>query len=212
MWMKIVVFSLIVFIGGGVILWDISHTSLSSLSEAVSDDGIIIEVVDTEKTKKTTGLPRLPEGEGHRLPAFTLPLLGGAHVDAASFKRPVVLLHFWASWCAPCIVEFPDLLKLAAKYEDQVDLVLISIDTQEQAIAAFQKRLRRSNPNLNLNAANVYWGHDARKDISLDLFATSKVPETLLVDEKRVIRMKKFGEVDWMSPDIDAILHEILAN
>lgn len=47
-----------------------------------------------------------------------------------SLKGDVVVLNVWATWCVPCVEEFPDLLKLAAAYSDRgVRLVLVSADT-----------------------------------------------------------------------------------
>ncbi|MBN2350236.1 MAG: TlpA family protein disulfide reductase [Bacteroidales bacterium] len=45
----------------------------------------------------------------------------------------VYLLHFWATWCAPCIKEIPDLLKIEEQLKDKkFKLVLISLDFENQ--------------------------------------------------------------------------------
>lgn len=192
MWIKICVFLLIAVSGAGLVLWD-SHFVTPQLSAVDAREGGI--------TKNQSLQP---------LPKFSLPLIEGEALEVTSLSRPVVLVHFWASWCAPCIVEFPDLMALAEAYDEQVDLVLISLDTKPEAIEVFRARLKGKNPELKLDAPNVYWGWDEGKAISLDIFATSKVPETFFIDQKRMIRDKKSGEVQWMGADIKTSLDEIL--
>lgn len=61
-----------------------------------------------------------------------------------SLKGDVVVLNVWATWCVPCVEEFPDLLKLAAAHVDRgVRLVLVSADTPkdvERKVRPFLKR------------------------------------------------------------------------
>jgi len=49
-------------------------------------------------------------------PDFTLPDLEGHQVVLGHYRGHVVLVNFWATWCAPCRTEIPDLMKLQAKY------------------------------------------------------------------------------------------------
>lgn len=42
--------------------------------------------------------------------------------------KKAVLVNVWATWCAPCIEEFPDIVKIQRKYEDQLQVLFISAD------------------------------------------------------------------------------------
>src|ERR1700674_3719348 len=54
-----------------------------------------------------------------------------AVMDAS--KGKVVLINFWATWCKPCVKEFPDLVKLYNTYKDKgFSMVLISADVPEE--------------------------------------------------------------------------------
>jgi len=46
-------------------------------------------------------------------PEFNYVGLSGKKGSLPDHKGKVILVHFWATWCPPCIVEFPDLIKLA---------------------------------------------------------------------------------------------------
>lgn len=71
--------------------------------------------------KKPTPLPRV------NLPKVT-------QIDEVSIKPALKpngkprLVNFWATWCVPCVEEFPDLVKLDAEYKGKIDVITISLD------------------------------------------------------------------------------------
>ncbi len=72
---------------------------------------------------------------GQRVPEFTL--ANAMDEDLALYdllgKKDMVLIDFWASWCGPCIADFPDLKKLHAAYEDEdFEIVGVSIDSKKE--------------------------------------------------------------------------------
>ncbi|MDR8391787.1 TlpA family protein disulfide reductase [Aliifodinibius sp. S!AR15-10] len=48
-----------------------------------------------------------------------------------------VLVNMWATWCGPCVEEFPHIVKLQRKYEDQLQVVFVSADFDKQAALEF---------------------------------------------------------------------------
>ena len=68
---------------------------------------------------------------GELLPAFTLPDLDGMPVQFPDrFKGKPLLINVWASWCAPCIEEMPELARFAARHaDDGPQVVGIALDT-----------------------------------------------------------------------------------
>jgi len=63
--------------------------------------------------------------------SFTLESLDGRTFTAASLKGKVVLVNFWATWCPPCRIEIPDLIRLQETYAD--DLVVLGVSADEIA-------------------------------------------------------------------------------
>ncbi|MGA9365076.1 MAG: TlpA disulfide reductase family protein [Bacteroidota bacterium] len=64
----------------------------------------------------------------------------------ASLKGNVVLVNLWATWCGPCVKEFPHLVKLQRLYEKKgVKVVFISVDEPEDIQAAVRPFLQKQN-------------------------------------------------------------------
>jgi peroxiredoxin len=82
--------------------------------------------------------------QGNLAPDFSLKTLDGRTVKLSDFRGKVVLLNFWASYCAPCRVEMPSLVDLYKTYQPRgFEIVGVSIDDpgEQSAVARFLKEM-----------------------------------------------------------------------
>ncbi len=75
-------------------------------------------------------MPATPQLAGRPAPPFRLRNLKGGEASLADFKGKVVLVDFWATWCAPCRQEMPTFEKLHRELSSK-DLVILAVDVNE---------------------------------------------------------------------------------
>lgn len=104
--------------------------------------------------------PDAPEGTdsplvGQAAPDFELPTAGGGKFQLSQYRGRVVVLDFWASWCAPCIKSLPMLAQLVKELEgDTVELVTVNLrETPEEAQAALARMGLTSRAVLDRDGA-----------------------------------------------------------
>ncbi|MGH9777615.1 MAG: TlpA family protein disulfide reductase, partial [Candidatus Acidiferrales bacterium] len=86
---------------------------------------------------------------GQPAPTFSATTLDGKPVRLEDYRGKVVLLNFWATWCAPCVAEIPVLLKLQKKFGKRGLVVLwISGDYQRQALEDMVARKKLPGPQI----------------------------------------------------------------
>jgi thiol-disulfide isomerase/thioredoxin len=109
----------------------------------------------------------------------------GTEHDLASLEGKVVLLNFWATWCAPCLQEIPELNRLADRYPD--DLVVLSLsDEDAQTLTGFENYL-----DLSTFSAYVPMGSVLPAPFS-EAFAIR--PTSFIIDREGVVRRYLLGQ------------------
>lgn len=136
-----------------------------------------------------------------KAPDFSFVTLEGMTGEMAGLEEPVILLHFWASWCATCAVEFPVLFELVERNKGRVALLAVSIDDEREAMTRFLGRLEKRQ-GLKTDISHIYWIWDEKKTISRERFGAVRVPETIFIDRGRSMVTKMAGETDWLGDDV----------
>ncbi len=151
-------------------------------------------------TAPATMVPAVPSlRPGEAVPAFTLPDLDGRPVPFPDrfIGRPL-LINVWASWCAPCIEEMPELAHFAARHaDDGPQVVGLALDTRE-AVLAFLGNVPVHYP--------IVLDMPGPTDASVRLGnAQGLLPYSVLIDaDGRVLKQKlgpfKAGEIEaWVA-------------
>ena len=115
-------------------------------------------------------------------------------VHLADYRGKVVLLNFWATWCAPCIREMPGLQQL---HSDRPDLAILAVSIDED-----RDEYKRFLSERHVDLITV---RDPTESAA-KLYHTEGWPETYIIDRKGVIRRKFVGDPDWSNPEIRAYL------
>ncbi len=137
--------------------------------------------------------------EGARAPDFSLVTDQGKQVTPTSFGGRVLVLNFWASWCAPCLQEIPSLDRFQREFASSgVVVVAVSIDKSADKYRNFLKRIPVSFETVR----------DSSADLSAK-YGTFQYPETYIIKDGRVVR-KFTGEEDWVSDDVTQYVKSLL--
>ena len=134
---------------------------------------------------------------------FELPDLDGKERSLGEFKGKVVFLNFWATWCKPCEDEMPSMQQLHAALQGKpFEIVAVSIDKDgPEAVREFVKKYGVTFTVL----------HD-RKGRIKELYKTTGVPETFIIDQNGVIAEKVWGPRDWTKMSNISAIAELLQN
>ena len=117
----------------------------------------------------------------------------GKRLDLSKLEGKVVLVHFWATWCPPCVEELPDLDKFWAQFKGRNDIALytVSVDDSWEAIDQFRKKTPFDLP--------VYRDPKAA---TAHKFGTTKFPETYIANPKGRVLYHLAQAIDWDAPEV----------
>jgi len=138
------------------------------------------------------------------LPKLELQSADTAPLSLDTFKGELLLVNFWATWCAPCRKEMPQLDALAKRYGDKnVRVIALSVDRGgAKKPEAFLNELGISELTRAYDPS--YKSARAAKLIGL--------PTTLLVSPEGLEIGRLAGEADWNSASVHALLDAYLAD
>ena len=119
---------------------------------------------------------------GSPAPDFVLASLYGEPVRLSDQRGKVILINFWATWCAPCRLEMPAFQERAEQYPSQLSVLAVNFDEPKEIVQSFVDR-------LGLHFA-VLLDPEARVQ---DLYRVRGYPTTFLVDPEGVVRVQHIG-------------------
>lgn len=114
----------------------------------------------------------------------------GQSVTIEPRLAPVTLVHFWATWCPPCIKEIPALRRLSTDFaaHPKFKVLMVAVSDSNDKVRSF----------LGTGAGDVLF--DPQWEVA-NRYGTDKLPETYLVVDGRIVR-KFVGMTDWDDPGL----------
>jgi peroxiredoxin len=148
--------------------------------------GIIILLQLKDSPFTPSGKPLI--GKNVPAPNFILPGLDGQKVSLTDFRGKIVFLNIWATWCAPCVAEMPSMEKLYQELKDEdFEILAVSVDESGAgAVSPFVEKYKLGFPVLLDTGGKIK-----------DLYQTTGIPESFIIDKDGIIVEKVIGPRDW---------------
>jgi peroxiredoxin len=135
---------------------------------------------------------------------FVVQMIDRTTIKLSDLKGQVVLLNFWATWCAPCIREFHEFPSKIVEPFKNTAFVLLPVSRGETMEVVKDKMAELKNRGIDFNV-----GIDPDRAI-YDLYATEYIPKNFLIDKNGIIRYTSTGYTEEGLKEIVSMIQELL--
>lgn len=129
---------------------------------------------------------RVDVSVGKVAPDFSAPTPDGAMLSLNDIKGKATIIDFWASWCRPCRIENPNVVKVYEKYHDKgLEIISVSLDKNNQK-DRWLKAIEDDNLQWHHVSNLKFWNEPVAQ-----MYNVRSIPATFILDENGVIVAKK---------------------
>ncbi len=138
--------------------------------------------------------------ESKQLKDYSIQLKGlnSEDINLKNLQGKVIFFNYWATWCPPCVAEFPMIQELYNDYKEKVSFILITSENW-QSVSPFYKE-----NNYNLPVYNLMSNPPTL------LNQSNSIPSTYIIDKNGFIRVFNTGSADWNSEKFRKKLDELI--
>ncbi len=123
---------------------------------------------------------------------FTSELHTGQQVKLSDYRGRFVLLNFWATWCAPCLKEMPDMEKAYQKLgSDKLVVLAVGMGESKSRVKAFIEKHGFTFPMVT----------DLKMEITRE-YGVRNIPATFIIDPEGLVLGRALGVRDWANEDL----------
>ena len=159
----------------------------------------IVEKVATQSDNK----PTISVNDSIR--DFTVKMIDGTTIRLSDLKGKVTLINFWATWCAPCLMEFYEFpSKIIEPFKNSTFVLLpISRGETEETVRNKMTQLKQKGIDFNV-------GIDPSQTIATLYGANNAIPQNVLIDKNGIIRYLSTGYGEDNLNKISSMIKQLL--
>lgn len=123
--------------------------------------------------------------KGKQAPDFSVKMTDGTELMLSSLRGKPILLHFWATWCPPCVRELPSVAKISAERSDEITVLAISAGETKETVSEYIN-------SKDGDFSSFVSGCDEDSSISF-MYNVTAIPYTLFISADGIITDVQMG-------------------
>jgi peroxiredoxin len=155
------------------------ETALNQLLKKYPENHVIRDLkqgYDQESAQLAQQQSQQTDWVGKQVPDFALPDVNGHPISLASYRGKWLLVDFWASWCGPCRMENPNVVKVHNEFRDKRNFAILGVSLDKDK-AEWQKAIQDDGLDWKQISDLKFWNSKA-----VSTFQFEGIPFNLLID------------------------------